>query len=92
MVQCKRKFMYEKMREYKQSKLYNLYSCYNKVSDSKEIAYEYCLRLMDKYNGTDLRIIGYNTFVFSAGFIGEYEGRKAFFYITADYDRYMYID
>lgn len=92
MMQCKRKFMYEKMREYKQSKLYNLYSCYNTVSDSKESAYDYCLRLMDKYNGTDLRIIGYNTFTFSVGFIGEYEGRKAFFYITADYDRFMYID
>lgn len=92
MKHCTRGFMAEKLRAYNESNLYSLSNCYLKASDNKESAYDYCVNLMQKYNGENLRIISYNTFSFSAGFIGEYNGKRAFFYITKDYDRYIYIN
>lgn len=69
-----------------------LHEVYNTWSNAKENAYAYCMGLMLKYHGNTPRIIGANTCTFSLGFIGEIDGRKAFFYITRDYDRYILID
>jgi glutathione peroxidase-family protein len=69
-----------------------LYDCYGSFSYAKAQAFEYCKELKSKYNGRGLKIIGYNSNRFSAGFIGEIENREAFFYITADYDRYIFLD
>lgn len=71
---------------------------YGSYSTAKDNAYNYCVDLMEKYNGNDLRIISYNTFMFSAGFTFEVldnetnEVRRAFCYITPSYDRFMFID
>ena len=92
MIHCTKGFMAEKLRQYSQSNLYSLNQCYLKHSNAKNNAFSYCLNLMRKYKGTDLRILSYNTFHFSVGFIGEYEGQKAFFYITPNYDRYILIN
>lgn len=77
---------------YFNSNLCTLYDCYTNFSYNKQRAYDYCLSLMAKYNGQAGCIIGYNCMVFSFGFIGEYDGKQAFFYITRDYDRYIFID
>ena len=77
---------------YKNSKTKTLGECYKNCSYRKERAFMYCMDLCTKYNGTDLRIIGYNCSTFSVGFIGYVNNRKAFIYITAWYDRFMYID
>ena len=69
-----------------------LWHCYDRFSYNKEKAMEYCKKLMLKYNGQLGRIIGYNSQTFSYGFIGEINGKPAFFYITKDYDRYIYLD
>jgi hypothetical protein len=69
-----------------------LYHCYDRFSYNKEKAMEYCKKLMQKYNGELGRIIGYNCMMFSFGFFGEYNGKPAFFYITRDYDRFIYLD
>lgn len=78
---------------YLNSRLYTLRDCYERPSYNKERAFDYCLELVQKYNGRQPRIIGYNTMQFSFGFIGSYDGNKpAFFYITRDYDRYINLD
>ena len=69
-----------------------LFDCYKNASYYKQRAYDYCLSLVQKYNGQAWCITGYNSQVFSFGFIGEIDGKAAFFYITRDYDRYIYLD
>ena len=66
-----------------------LHDVYATYSFAKEKAYAYCCQLMNKYNGYDLRIISHNTNKFTVGFIGCVNDELCFFYITADYDRYM---
>lgn len=71
---------------------------YGHYSTTKDNAYDSCVDLMKKFEGNDLRIISYNTFMFSAGFTFEVldsetnEVRRAFCYITPSYDRFMLID
>lgn len=69
-----------------------LEQCYGRYSGAKAKAYDYCVDLYSKYEGVDFKIIGYNTCTFSVGFVGWINDRMAFFYITANYDRYMYMD
>ena len=71
-----------------------LEECYKVPSHYKRMAMDRCLFLMEEYNGAwcSGKIIGYNSQVFSFGFIGEMNGKPAFFYITRDYDRYIYLD
>ncbi|MBO5715280.1 MAG: hypothetical protein J6S23_02660 [Clostridia bacterium] len=77
---------------YMRSQLYTLNDCYVNHSYAKERAFDYCRTLVSMYNGRQGRIIGANCMTFSYGFIGEINGRPAFFWITRDYDRYIYID
>lgn len=79
-------------RQYRESGLYTLYDCYNNFSYYKMKAFKYCRELIKQYNGYQGRIISYNIFSFTYGFIGEVEGKKAFIYITKDYDRFIYLD
>ena len=75
-----------------------LNQCYKSYSIKKVHAYRYCLSTLTHYKGADMRIIYHNGQTFSVGFIGNtFDGktgtiRKAFFYITKAYDRYMFID
>lgn len=92
MKHCTRGYMAEKLRQYNRSDLHQLSDCYLNYSTLKLDAYRYCIDLMQKYNGCDLRIIGFNTFHFSVGFIGKINGNKAFFYITAHTEQYIYIN
>ena len=62
---------------------------YDRWSEEKQKAYNYCRELQQKYNGEYFRIIGACTSFFSAGF--EYvnkEGKRMFVYIThgGDYE------
>lgn len=77
---------------YLKSNLYTLNDCYANASYNKQKAYNYCRDLLVKYNGRQGRILGYNTMVFSYGFIGEMDGKPAFFYITRDHDRYIFVE
>ena len=77
---------------YKQSSNYSLYDCYNSCSYAKEKAFNYCKELCEKYNGKDLKIISYNTFSFSCGFVGLVDNKKVFVYITKDYNRYLELE
>lgn len=79
-------------RDYLRSTNYHLSDCYINCSYYKQKAFWYCQDLVKKYNGSGLKIIGYNSQTFSVGFIGEIFGKKAFFYITKTYDRCIYIE
>lgn len=76
---------------YKQSNMYNLYDLYNNPSCYKHQAYNYCVNLMQKMNGHDLKILGGNSQTFSVGFLFENDGKECFAYITKDYNRFFEI-
>lgn len=82
--------------QYKKSHLYTLNDCYQNASYNKQRAYNYCRELAHNHDsyivGEPLKIIGYNSQTFSVGFVGIINGKKAFFYITKSYDRYIYFD
>lgn len=78
-------------KRYLRSSDTQLFDCYDKPSQAKFNAYDYCLSLFREYNGSDFRIIGYNTFGFSVGFMFEKDGKTYLAYITKDNDRYFEI-
>ena len=77
---------------YNNSYNYNLNDVYGNFSGNKQRAFNYCVDLMDKYNGTNGKIIGYNSNVFSYGFEIEKDNKKYFAYITKTYNRICQID
>ena len=72
---------------WKHSHTTSLDMAYGSYSNRKARAWDYCLDLMQKYNGYSIRILGHNCMTFSVGFVGYIDGLKHFFYITRDYDR-----
>lgn len=78
---------------YLRSNYYGLYDCYESPSEAKQNAYNYCIRLqMDTPAGRQGRVISYNTFMFTYGFIGRMNGKDAFFYISPNREWYAYLD
>ena len=77
---------------YKYANATSLSDVYTTWSGKKEKAYRYCRDLFAEYEGEEFRIIGANVNTFSVGFVGKYEGKKAFFYITKSYDRVMILE
>ena len=72
---------------YQASDLYSLYYAYNKPSIRKINAWDYCANLMEKFGGFGLKIISYNTFMFTAAFVFDDEnGIEHMMYITPNYD------
>ena len=67
-----------------------LYHAYERFSQAKTNAWEYCERLEAEFNGTGLRIISYNSCVFTAGFTGvdPDTGEVMFMFITKTKDWY----
>lgn len=72
---------------YSNSTLYGLYYAYENPSVAKQNAWDYCVNLMDKYNGYGLRVVSYNTFMFTAAFLFlDENGVVNMMYITPNYD------
>lgn len=98
MLHTNTKNIKNQFERYSKSTTYNLQDCYTNFSHRKNMAMKYCIDLMEKYNGYGLKIIGYNSQCFSVGFIANIpdektgEIKKAFCYITRDYDRYIFMD
>ena len=64
-----------------------LWQCYpSGCSDAKYKAYSYCQDLMRKYDGRGGVIISHNGWMFTFGFVGQYDGKVAFFYITKEHE------
>lgn len=69
-------------KRFKESRLYDLTDCYESFSARKYEAWEYCKNLMAEKNGWSLKIVSYNGFQFTAGFIFDEDGKRKFMYIT----------
>lgn len=71
----------------------NLFKIYDRPSQEKWEALEYCKKLYSEMpNTSNFQIIGGNTYQFSVGFIQEENNQKYFIYITKDYDRKILIE
>ena len=77
---------------YLRSDMTDIYHAYRKPSTAKINAWFCCHNLMMEADGRGLRVIGYNTNTFSAGFIGTVDGKMSFVWITRHYVRYVYLD
>jgi len=75
------------INKYKVSKLYSLEHAYKCPSARKENAWRYCVNLMHDKCGRGLKILSYNTFMFTAGFLfKDTNGVWNMMYITPNYD------
>lgn len=89
MTRANTKALKEAFRSYGVSKHQYLWQVYKNCSNEKYEAFEYCKRLCEEHNGRDLKIVSFNKYQFTCGFIGEVNGEKAFVYITMNDDRYL---
>lgn len=73
---------------YANSTDYSLYHAYARPSVAKQRAWAYCEELMNKYEGWGLKVLSYNTFMFTAAFLFEDKetGVIQMMYITPNYD------
>lgn len=76
------------INSWKNSRYTDLYSAYDKPSSKKIDAWNYCIRKKSEYNGSNLKVISRNTYMFTAGF--EYKDKETgefmFMLITPSYD------
>ena len=72
---------------YLNSTMFHLLDAYQRFSQNKANAWDYCESLMAKKNGHDLKVISKNTFIFTAGFLFEEDGKEMFMFITPNYDQ-----
>ena len=57
--------------QYERATATRLSDVYGRCSEAKKRAFNYCNRLMQEYNGNDMKILSHNTFVFTAAFLFE---------------------
>lgn len=79
------------MKVHKTAKYNELWQVYGTYSRAKEKAMLYCKELKHLHYGYDLRILSWNTCIFTVGFYGKYDGKDAFFYITPSNDYCMFL-
>lgn len=58
---------YERSKDYRWT-YSSIFQAYGRPSSAKISAWEHCERLRDEFNGTNLRVLSRNTFMFTAGF------------------------
>ena len=92
MVHCKSKIMAAAYNSYLKSSDRELWHVYGKYSEYKVAAMEYCKKLAADHCAPSVYIIGHNCNTFSVGFVGVKDEKETFFYITKDYDRFIYMD
>lgn len=65
-----------------------LHKAYKTHSHEKDLAWQYCYRLMLEHDGTGLKIISKNSFIFTAGFtfVDPNTGVLRFMFITPSSD------
>lgn len=67
---------------YRLSDKVKLSQCYKSYSDAKANEYTNCVYTASSMNGEHFRIISYNTYIFTVGFMYEDKGEYMFMYIT----------
>lgn len=78
----------ENIDTYNRSNSYDLYDVYGTFSRAKVNAWNYCRRICYENNGSGLKVINHNTFIFTAGFTftDPETGVIKFMYITPSYN------
>lgn len=79
------------LEQHQKSGYYEVKDAYLNPSDNKYYVYEECKYLMRMYNGFDIRIISFNSFMFTVGFFGYIKNELYFFYIKPEHIRYTKI-
>ncbi len=77
---------------YNRSSYTELNQCYDRCSNKKQNAWEYCKALCKKYNGNGLKILSYNGYQFTACFKYEENGKQYLMYINKSEDRPIELD
>lgn len=80
------------VESYKSATHSELYEVYDRYSSAKAKAFDYCKGLCAKKNGNGLRILSANTFVFTAAFTYEENGKSYLMYITPSNDLPIELD
>lgn len=62
---------------------------YSSYSLEKEMAFDWCRQRMYEMNGCSLRIMSFNTFQFTVGFLGTYKGRDGLVVETASNEYFI---
>ena len=70
----------------------NLFCVYESFSDKMYEAFERCRKLMKQYEGKNGKVLWGNTYTFTFGFEGIYNGKEAYFHITAGQDRVIILE
>lgn len=83
MTQVERKAIKKYLKKYEQSNKRTLFDCYKNPSAAKFRAMVDCRMFMDEIGGDDLRIISYNSSIFTVGFWKELK-----FYVITPYHVY----
>ena len=69
-------------KRWQESDMDSLWKAYAHASKDKWEAWDDCRKTCFALGGRDLKVIGANTYVFSAGFVFEKDGVQKFCYIT----------
>lgn len=80
------------INRYNNSRMYSLSHAYANASSAKEKAWSHCCELLLRYKGSDLKVIGANCHVFSAGFICEIDEQEYLMYITPTNNRLIKLE
>lgn len=92
MTYTKSKIIKSAYQQFLSSQKTQLSDCYANPTKAKREAFDRCIRLCYLHNYDRYRILGYNTNTFSFGFTGLLGNKPAFFYITKEYDRCIFLD
>ena len=69
-----------------------LYKAYDSASAAKWRAWEHCKETCYVLRGWGLRVITYNTYMFTAGFMFKEDGVEKFCYITPTHEEIVEVD
>lgn len=78
--------------KYNKSNYNGIYDAYDRPSYAKVKAWEYCRDLCENLKGSNLKVVGFNMFKFSAGFTFNMDNKKYFMYITDTSDRAVEVE
>ena len=81
-MELKKANLSSQMVRYIDSQNYTLTDCYKRHSIRKQVAFDMCLNIMRNVKGHKLKIVSYNSQIFTVGFYGYINNQLNFFYIT----------
>lgn len=87
-----RKELEANYKRYQNSSMYSLYDAYGRPSQKKYDAWKRCEVFCKECGGESLKVISYNTYVFTAGFVFVKDGKRMFMLITPSTNREIEVE